>query len=136
MFIAPLFLLPLPLSLGPVDYNIADKSTVSAEEETQEVAEDTVELVPAMKPVCACESAGSPDAEPRHYLPDGTVIRGHVNPNDIGACQINLTYHQDTAESMGLDLFDRDDNIRYANWLYRQEGFQPWHWSKPCHGKG
>lgn len=90
-----------------------------------------VELHEALKPVCACESTGSKDREPVHDI-NGVVIRGKINPDDIGICQINLKYHAAAAEQQGLDLFDRDDNIRYANWLYEREGLTPWNWSRHC----
>lgn len=91
--------------------------------------QNEVRLYPQMEAICSCESG-------KQFHQDGTVVRGIVNPQDIGMCQINLKYHGATAESMGLDLFVEADNIRYSNWLYDQQGAQPWYLSKPCHGQG
>lgn len=87
-----------------------------------------------LKEICACESMGQPDIEPQHFDADGNVLRGRINPDDTGACQINAYFHKETAESMGLNLEKEKDNIAYAHWLYEQQGAQPWSWSKHCHG--
>jgi len=89
--------------------------------------QDEVRLYPVMERICSCESG-------RQFWDDGRVVRGHVNPLDIGMCQINLKYHGEASKNMGLDVFDEADNITYANWLYDQQGPQPWFWSEPCHG--
>jgi len=108
--------------------NITATSTVEVVEETE-----SVELYPALKRVCGCESAGDPNAEPQHYEADGVTVRyGRINSQDVGMCQINLYYHEATAIKMGLDLFNREDNIRYANYLYETQGLTPWNWSKKC----
>lgn len=89
-------------------------------------------LAPELLPICSCESVGVPDAVPQHFNKDGTVIRGKVNSDDIGMCQINLKYHKAVADKMDLDLFKEDDNIKYANYLYNKQGTKPWNWSKKC----
>lgn len=94
-------------------------------------------LYPELKRICACESAGRPDAEPQHFEADGVTVRyGRVNPLDIGMCQINLRYHEATAVIMGLDVFLEADNIAYANWLYETQGTRPWRDSSACWSKG
>lgn len=93
----------------------------------------TPELLPALKPICACESVGKKDGTPTHYESDGiTVLRGRINSDDVGMCQINLKWHEETATQMGLDLFKEKDNITYANFLYTTQGNEPWGWSKHC----
>lgn len=89
-------------------------------------------LNPALKRVCSCESTGKPNNEPQQFEADGSVKKGKQNPLDTGMCQINLHYHQATAERMGLDLFTEEGNIEYANWLYAREGLTPWNWSRSC----
>lgn len=92
-----------------------------------------VQLNPALVPICSCESKQGKNGAPTHYEADGvTVLRGRENPDDVGMCQINLHYHNATAIKMGLDLFKREDNITYANWLYEKEGSTPWNWSRKC----
>lgn len=98
----------------------------------EEVVSDNVSgvtLHPNLVPICKCESGL------RQYNPDGTVLRGVINPQDVGICQINLKYHGQAAEDMGLDLFTLEGNITYANRLYASEGATPWGWSAGCHGQ-
>jgi hypothetical protein len=40
--------------------------------------------------MASCESWGDPNKEPRQFLPDGSVLRGFPNPQDIGLAQINV----------------------------------------------
>lgn len=94
-------------------------------------------LRPELIPICSCESTGHPDRVPRHYEDDGvTVRRGRINPNDIGMCQINIQENNNGPQirKMGLDVFKKEDNIKYANWLYDKYGTKPWNWSKHCWG--
>ena len=91
--------------------------------------QDEVRLYPVMENICTCESG-------KQFHPDGTVVKGVVNPLDIGMCQINLKYHGEAAESLGFDVFTEVGNIRYTNYLYDQQGAQPWYLSRSCHGIG
>lgn len=59
---------------------------------------------------------------------------GSVWSVDVGHWQINDYYHKEVALSMGLDIYDELDNIKYGFWLYSQEGAAPWSASKGCHG--
>ena len=67
-----------------------------------------------------------------HFRPDGTVVLGIIDERDTGRYQINTYYHGETADKMGLDLFDEEDNETYALWLYETQGTQPWSASYPC----
>lgn len=93
-----------------------------------EVANRNIVLIdesrpPILKRIAECES------NDMHFR-DGEVVRGNVDPNDIGRYQISLTYHGDKARKMGLDLFDEIDNYRYALFLFNNEGTQPWEASR------
>jgi hypothetical protein len=68
----------------------------------------------------------------RHTLSDGTVLRGIVDPADTGVMQINLRYHGDRADKLGIDLTDIYGNMAYARDLYERQGTQPWSASAPC----
>lgn len=82
--------------------------------------------------ICTCES-GQGTGKPQQYnVITGEVLRGVKNPKDIGMCQINLYWNGTTAEKMGLDVFKEQDNIKFANWLYEQQGAEPWGWSRAC----
>lgn len=89
-------------------------------------------LNPSLIPICACESTGSKEGKPRQFDNSGGVLRGTINPQDVGMCQINLDYHQKSAEKLGYDLFSEKGNIAYANLLYKTQGTVPWSLSKRC----
>lgn len=78
--------------------------------------------------VARCESTF------RHHLADGSVLRGRVDQRDTGVMQINTYYHGATAERLGLNLEDIEDNMAYARYLYERQGVQPWSASQPCWG--
>lgn len=79
--------------------------------------------------ISICESNG------RQFNEDGTVVRGKVNPLDVGKFQINLYYHEAEARRLGFDLFTEEGNTNYALYLYEHEGTAPWNWSSACWSK-
>ena len=95
--------------------------------------QNEVKLRTELWPVCACETsyAGTKYGRARHFE-NGSVIRGYKSPEDIGMCQISLTWHGQRAGDLGYDLFDEADNITYANYLYSVEGTIPWYRSQFC----
>lgn len=68
----------------------------------------------------------------RHLDSQGEVLRGKVNPADVGLMQINEKYHGQKAAELNLDLETIDGNLAYAKYLYEKEGIQPWSASAPC----
>lgn len=111
------------------------KEWYQRQEHAREKAMAYLNLTPRLQRICACESVGRPDAIPQHYERDGvTVLTGRVTPEDTGMCQINTFFWGATAKSMGLDLFNPFDNVQMANYIYQQQGAQPWYPSKKCHG--
>ena len=99
---------------------VSDPSTVEAK------VRDYFADIPIMIEIARCESTF------RHHLPNGQVLRGYVDKADTGVMQINLRYHQATADRLGLDLEDIYDNMAYARNLYERKGTQPWNASAPC----
>ena len=97
-----------------------------------EVKKATPTLPPTLKRICSCESTGKPYNEPKQFNADGTVVKGKVNPLDTGMCQINLKYHQATAERLDYDLFTEYGNASYAIYLFETQGTTPWNWSAGC----
>ncbi|MDZ4228253.1 MAG: hypothetical protein U1E54_03330 [Candidatus Levybacteria bacterium] len=77
--------------------------------------------------VAFCESNLS------HYNDKGEVLRGKVNPKDVGLFQISETYHLKTAEKMGLDIYTLNGNITYAKYLFEKNGLKDWAASSNCH---
>lgn len=84
---------------------------------------------PILVEIARCES------EFRHYGSDGNVLRGRVEPDDIGVMQINKFYHGDKAKEMGIDIYTIDGNIEFAKYLYKKYGNKPWSASAPCWSK-
>jgi len=92
----------------------------------------SVVLREELKAVCSCESGNGAFGEPQQYHADGSVIRGIVNPHDIGMCQINTDYWLATAEVLNFDIFTEAGNISMANHIYDSHGLAPWSASKAC----
>jgi hypothetical protein len=81
---------------------------------------------PILAEVAKCESTF------RQFDSRGRVIRGIENPDDVGAMQINLFYHGESAEKLGYDLYTLDGNLGFAKWLYGKYGSNPWVHSSKC----
>lgn len=116
---------------------IVDSPAVFAEIKTRYTnASGALYLRSELRPICACESSweGTKHGEPRQYE-NGKVLRGYVTPEDIGMCQISLTWHGDRAERLGADVFTTEGNIAYSNYLYEIEGSTPWYKSQFCWDK-
>lgn len=109
---------------------IAEGSEVEVvvEQTTEEIVREYFEDIPIMAEVSRCESTFT------HYLEDGSVLKGRVDPDDTGVMQINKRYHEATAAAMSLNLDDLYDNLAYARDLYERQGTQPWSASMPCWG--
>ena len=69
----------------------------------------------------------------RQFKKDGTVLRGRVNPADVGVFQINEIIHAKEIARLGLNVHTLEGNIKFAAHLHRKNGWKDWRWSKPCH---
>jgi hypothetical protein len=108
-------------------YETAPTEVVEAVDSVEAHVRSYFADIPILAEVARCESTF------RHTNPDtGAVTRGYVNPADVGVMQINEYYHGETAERMGLELTDLNDNLAYARYLYEREGTQPWSASRAC----
>ena len=89
------------------------------------------ELPPILQKIAFCESSN------RHFDKNGKVLVGRVNQNDIGVFQINIV-HKAKAAELGLNLYDEQDNIKYALYLFEKYKTRPWKYSARCwfDGKG
>lgn len=45
---------------------------------------------------------------------------------DAGLFQIHLPSHQKRLDELGLDPYDIEDNIQFAQILYKESGVRPW----------
>ena len=94
---------------------------------TEEKVRDYFDDIPIMAEVAKCESRFN------HINPaTGYVLRGIINPKDVGVMQINEYYHDNTAQKLGLELSNLEDNLAYARYLYEKEGTRPWNASRAC----
>jgi hypothetical protein len=82
-----------------------------------------------MRKIAICESGNT------HYLPNGEVIRGKVVPQDIGRYQVNENYWGETADKLGLDIFNEHENYLMAKWILENFGTKPWSASQKCWSK-
>lgn len=76
--------------------------------------------------IARCESGW------RQFDNSGEVVRGKVNPADVGVFQINETFHLKASRARGYDIYTTRGNIRYAMYLIKKEGSSPWNYSKKC----
>lgn len=60
---------------------------------------------------------------------------GNVWSTDVGPWQINNYYHQKRMASMGLDIYNKEDNLRYGFMLMKEVGTSPWKASAYCWNK-
>lgn len=82
--------------------------------------------------IAACESRY------RQFREDGTVLRGGVNPRDIGLFQINDSVHAVLIKSLMeedsllYNISTVDGNIEVAKILRNRDEYQPWNFSSFC----
>lgn len=84
--------------------------------------------------IAACESTGSVSGVPRHFDKDGGLLRGKINPQDVGVFQVNEHYHLADSLKAGIDIHTVEGNIKWARKLYERNGTRDWNWSKHCWG--
>lgn len=96
----------------------------------EEYVRDYFKDIPVMAEIARCESTF------RHVTKEGTIVRGEVNPDDIGVMQINEFYHTTTADTLGHDLYTLEGNLEYARSLHERKGTSPWSASKACWDSG
>ena len=95
----------------------------------REVVKDYFSDIPILIDVAHCESGIV------QFNQDGTVLRGFVNPQDVGVMQINEKYHLDTSIRLGIDIYTLEGNLEYARFLYETQGTRPWEYSSHCWNK-
>lgn len=84
--------------------------------------------------IASCESWGDPNKEPRQFLPDGSVLHGEINSDDIGMAQINAPIWGAKAVYLGFDIYTSEGNLGMAKWIFDHYESQPWFWSEKCWG--
>ncbi len=115
---------PVPKEARAEDYQpITDSRNV------EKFINDYFADIPVLAQIAKCESRY------RQFNSKGEVLRGEKNRYDRGVMQINVLYHAQTAEELGLNLQNIDDNVAYARYLYEREGAKPWMSSSKCWAK-
>jgi len=104
---------------------------VFAEKEVVKEIKLKFDDIPMLVKICKAESGG------RQFKSNGDVIRGIVNPSDIGYCQINEYINNDEARRLGYDIYTEQGNKDYAVYLFMTRGTEPWNssrnvWCKGC----
>lgn len=83
--------------------------------------------VPAIfKKIAYCESGN------RQFDAKGRVVRGLVNPQDIGRYQINMAVWGTKAKQLGINVFSEDGNEEMALFIHTNYGLDPWNASRGC----
>jgi len=124
--IAAIMAISTPLTFS---YVSAPTSTVNTPPEEVKTWHEKLLETPELLAVARCESGL------RQFNKDGTVLRGVVNPQDVGILQINERYHLEESRRLGIDIYTLEGNIEYGFILYSTQGLRPWFWSEPCWGK-
>ena len=94
--------------------------------ETTLMEPESIKLPVELQAIGFCESGN------RHFNKDGSVLKGFLNPHDIGEWQINEIVWGEKAKQLGFDIYDQKGNQEMAMWIYQNYGTEPWNWSKPC----
>lgn len=115
----------LLVTLGLLSYPSQSSAEVPLNEQ---IDPKEIILPQELQNIANCESGN------RHFTDSGEVLRGRVNPLDIGRFQLNAQYWQAEAEKLGFDIFDETDNARMALWIYEMYGTRPWYLSEFCWG--
>jgi len=113
----------------PKEVRAEDYQPISDSKNIEKFVHDYFADIPILADIAKCESRF------RHLNSSGIVLKGEKNSHDRGVMQINLLYHAKTAEKLGLDILNLDDNVRYARYLYEKKGAKPWMSSSACWAK-
>lgn len=124
---APAVAFAKEVSASSTEVLLAESASKTNETNVRKQVETYFADIPVMQKIAWCESKF------RHRDAEGAVVRGIVK-SDVGVMQINEYYHRTTAERMGLELYDLEDNMAYARALYTKEGTRPWSSSEHCWG--
>ena len=88
------------------------------------LAEEKFADYPLLVKICKAESQNI------QFRKDGRVLRGAMNPSDIGFCQINEPTWNDIARKLGYDIYTEQGNKDMAVYIFLHEGSDPWNSSK------
>jgi len=119
----------VPVAPAPKEVRAEDYQPITDSKNVEKFINDYFADIPILTKIAKCESRY------RHLNLNGDVLKGEENIYDRGVMQINILYHASTAEELGLNIHNLDDNVRYARYLYEKEGAKPWMSSSACWAK-
>jgi hypothetical protein len=96
---------------------------------TEQIVREYFLATPVLIDVARCESNFI------QFDKDGNILRGKVNPQDVGVMQINEKYHLAESQRLGFNIYTTEGNLAYAEYLYETQGTRPWNYSSKCWGK-
>ncbi|MBI2065769.1 MAG: hypothetical protein HYT68_01730 [Candidatus Zambryskibacteria bacterium] len=114
---------------APKEIKTEDYQPITDPKNVEKFVNDYFADIPVLAEIAKCESRY------RHYNSSGDVLKGKKNSFDRGVMQINILYHAETAEKLGLNVHNLDDNVQYARYLYEKQGAKPWMSSSACWAK-
>lgn len=113
----------------PKEVRAEDYQPITDSKNVEKFINDYFADIPILAEIAKCESRY------RQFNSEGNVLKGRRDRRDTGVMQINLFYHAQTADKLGLDVHDLDDNVAYARYLYEKQGAKPWMSSSACWAK-
>ena len=119
----------VPVAPVTTEVRAEDYQPITDSKNVEKFINDYFADIPILTKIAECESRY------RHLNLNGDVLKGEENIYDRGVMQINILYHASTAEELGLNIHNLDDNVRYARYLYEKEGAKPWMSSSACWAK-
>ncbi|MDP3874971.1 MAG: hypothetical protein Q8Q22_00405 [bacterium] len=117
------------VELTPREVKAEDYQPITDSKNVEKFINDYFVDIPVLAKIAKCESRY------RQFNSEGDVLKGEKNRYDRGVMQINILYHAETAEGLGLNIQNLDDNVAYARYLYEKEGAKPWMSSSACWAK-
>ena len=125
----PTIEIEIPVETLPREVKAEDYQPITDPKNVERFINDYFADIPILAEIAKCESRY------RQFNSNGGVLKGNKNSYDRGVMQINILYHASTAEELGLNIHNLDDNVRYARYLYEKEGAKPWMSSSACWAK-
>jgi hypothetical protein len=106
---------------SPISKESTSKALTTEEKVTEYFADNKILI-----DIARCESSF------RQTDKNGDVLRGYVNPADVGVMQINERFHLEDSKKLGYDIHTIEGNMAYARHLYDKKGARPWLASSKC----
>ena len=114
---------------APREVNIEDYQPITDSKNVERFINDYFADIPVMANIAKCES------QYRQFNSNGEILKGKKNSYDRGVMQINVLYHSDKADELGLAINTIEDNVSFARYLYEKYGAKPWIASSACWAK-